>query len=95
MLLSVIPNGPVLSEGELLSLVCTAADACPHSLAWLFVGTPVVPSAHVTVTGSHTSTELRIAAVTNTDFGAYTCVIENSIRNDSQVVYVREMGELV
>ena len=95
MLLGVIPNEPVLSEGEPLSLVCTAANACPHSLAWLFAGTPVVPSARVTATGTHTSTELRIAAVTNTDFGAYTCVIENSIGNDSQAVYVREMGELV
>lgn len=94
MLLGVSPKDPVLSEGEPLSLVCQAANSCPYSLAWLFNGVPLTPSARVTVMGNHTSTMLKITAVTGMDFGTYTCVVENSAGNDSQAVYVRESGEL-
>lgn len=81
-------------EGS-LSLDCTVANACPSNLTWLIDGTPVVQGAGVTVTNTLTSSQLNIAAVTNMDFGTYTCVIANSIGSALGVAYVREMGEFV
>ena len=91
---SVTPSEPVVSVGNMLTLICTRSDCVGttnFTFSWFLEGSPVEASLVTAIDG--TTSQLSVTSVTSADFGTYTCNVTNEHGTGSAVAYVRERGE--
>ena len=85
-----LPPSIVASQGDPLSLDCSASGNPPPSLSWYKDGQPLPSNGRVSISPER---EVAIASLYSTDDGDYTCVASNSEGSASATTTVTVLGE--
>jgi len=80
----VYPEAQTKTEGENVSLSCSATGNPVPTISWTRAGSPVNPSGRISF--SDDKKQLTITNVNRTDSVEYQCVASNSLGNDTSNV---------